>query len=138
VSRRVLIVEDNDEDFMEVVRVIDRSSLGIVTLRCIDGKDALDLVNSSAKHDLPSLIMLDLNLARMSGHTVLRSLKADAATRVIPVVIVSTSNSHDEVRRCFDAGAAGYICKVIDHQRFAQTLRTLITYWFDTSLLPVG
>jgi DNA-binding response OmpR family regulator len=62
--------------------------------------------------------MLDLNLTRVSGHTVLRSLKADATTRVIPVVIVSTSNSHDEVWRFFDAGAAGYICKVIDHQRF--------------------
>jgi CheY-like chemotaxis protein len=136
--RRVLVVEDNDEDFIEVVRVIDRSALGLVTLRCIDGKDALELVACAGKRDLPALIMLDLNLTRMSGHAVLRSLKSDPATRAIPVVIVSTSNSPQEVKRCFDAGAAGYICKVIDHRRFAQTLGTLITYWFDTSLLPAG
>jgi DNA-binding response OmpR family regulator len=84
----------------------------------------------------PHMILLDLNLPKKSGHEVLRSLKQDAEMRTIPVVIVSSASSVEEVNRAYNMAANCYICKPMDLDTTLQTIRDVCTFWLQRVTLP--
>ena len=90
-----------------------------------EGRDALDN---------PLLVMLDLGLPKVKGLEVLQKIKGDARTRPIPVVVVSTSDSEQDILACYDCGANSYLFKPVSHRKFCEDMEATISYWFGTNL----
>lgn len=134
----ILIVEDSDDDFYAMQRALGKPAPRAV-VRCNTGSAALDYLfqrGPYTKAIRPALVLLDLNLPGTHGHTVLAQIKADAALRAIPVVIISTSNNPEDVERCYVAHAAGYVVKPLSYPTLRQALQHLCAYWFQTVTLP--
>ena len=85
---------------------------------------------------LPTLILLDLNMPRKDGREALRELKSDEQLRRIPVVVLTTSNAEDDIRRTYDLGVNSFIIKPTSFQDLVDILKALSDYWFDTVKLP--
>ena len=141
-SLTVLLVEDNPRD----VRLIQRAftqvefphDLHIVR----DGEEALaylrgeDAYTNPSTAPRPDLILLDLNLPRLSGHEVLRQCKQDDRMKQIPIVVLTTSGHDDDIRQAYAAGANAYLLKPVEFARFTEIIRQLSTFWLDLVELP--
>ena len=132
---RILLVDDSTGD-AELMR------LALAELRpdCVlevaaDGEQALALL---AAGELPDLMVLDLNLPRLSGHEVLADIRAarDPRVRRLPVVVLTTSASPDDVLRSYDLFASSHIVKPPDVDRLFELVETLARYWFGAVALP--
>ncbi len=138
----ILIVEDSDEDFEAVGRVMRRSAVTNPLFRCTDGDDALDFLYRTGiyadpqKAPRPALILLDLNLPGTDGREVLEQIKQDEELKIIPVVVFTTSANPKDVEVCYKNGANSYILKPINLNRFVELIRVVIDYWFGAIILP--
>lgn len=138
----LLIVEDSNEDFETLQRLLKRTSKTIPIHRCINGEQALDYLYRRGpyqeKGDLPQpgLIILDLNLPRTDGRQVLHEIKQDQGLKTIPVVVFTTSSSPRDIQECYQYGVNSYIVKPIDFSRLKQDIQTLVDYWFRVATLP--
>lgn len=127
-SKPILLVEDDEVDIMTVKRAFQHLNIpnGLVHLK--DGTKALEYLN--AKNDPgPMMIILDLNLPRMSGLELLKVIKADDALREIPIVVLTTSEIFEDIEASFNMSVAGYIVKPIDFDHFIKVFGTIHTYW---------
>ena len=131
----VLVAEDDEEDkeIMEIVfsKLICPAEMVFVE----DGKQVLDYLKSYEGR-FPSLILTDLNMPRMNGKQLLKSLKEDAQYKNILVVVFSTSTWQEDVNVCYKAGANTFISKPADIQGWGEMLKNICSYWFHTALLP--
>lgn len=137
----VLIVEDNPGDVLLIskglARVPGEKQLHVVH----DGAAAISFVERSGSYSeapRPALIMLDLNLPRKDGRAVLARLKSDPKLRQIPVVVLSTSSSPDDIARAYADHANSYVVKPIDARGFIEAVRGIGEYWLGTVKLPVN
>jgi len=135
----ILLVEDDPAD-QKLIRtsLLDQkiaNDLHIVG----SGEEALDYLSECVRKNngtpWPELILLDLNMPKMDGGEFLKALKADKALKKIPVVILTTSNSDRDVIESFDCGAAGYMVKSVDYEKFMETIHAIDRYW-TLSKLP--
>ena len=133
-SKPILLIEDDDVDVMTVNRALRDSEVANQLVSMGDGEEAIEYLKdeSAAK---PSIILLDLNMPKMDGAEFLRVVKADKALKKIPVVILTTSNSDRDVIESFELGAAGYMVKSVDYEKFVETIRAIDQYW-TLSKLP--
>jgi CheY-like chemotaxis protein len=137
----LLVIEDSDEDFEALKRMMSHSSFAIPVHRCSDGDEALDfLFGEGAYRDLtevtrPSMILLDLNLPGTNGREVLEQIKQDSSLRTIPVVVFTTSSSPSDIEACYQKGANSYILKPMEIGRLKKEVKTLIDYWFEMVVL---
>jgi len=143
-AHAILLVEDNPDD-VEITRRALRESAAPVDLIVVrDGQEAVDYLLRQGRHArdaawrLPDLILLDLNLPRLTGREVLERLRASDALRSVPVVVLTTSKRPEDVRDLYAAGANTYIEKPQDFNQLVEVLRTVRHYWLDTALLPPG
>ncbi len=133
----ILLVEDNDDDVELTRRAFARGNLAgrLVVVR--DGQQALDYLSAAgaqAGRDpaaLPHVVLLDLNLPRLDGLEVLRRIRAAAATRHLPVVVLTTSLEQRDVVASYALGANSYVRKPVDFARFVEVARQLGMYWLD-------
>lgn len=136
----LLLVEDEPADAHLVKIVLEENQTPCDLHHVRDGKEALDFLRRQGRNFLaaprPDLILLDLNMPRMNGRELLRELKADAELAAIPVVILTTSDSEQDVRSSFQAGAAGYIVKPVGMDQFSSALKGLEEYWMVVGRLP--
>jgi CheY-like chemotaxis protein len=138
----LLIIEDSDEDFAALNRMISKTKISNPVYRCEDGEEALDFLYHQGQYEdenlfpLPSLIVLDLNLPGTDGREVLTTIKSDRDLKTIPVVIFSTSSNPKDVNACYRYGVSGYIVKPMDTNRLNQLVQTFLNYWFQTVELP--
>ena len=135
----VLLVEDDPGDALIVREAFEhykiRNTLHVVT----DGEQALRFVHRAgefADAPRPGLIMLDLNLPRRDGLEVLAELKADPALRVIPVVILTTSRSEEDVLRSYSLHANAYVTKPVEFERFMDAIRQIDNFFVTVVRLP--
>jgi CheY-like chemotaxis protein len=135
----VLLVEDDPGDALIVREAFEhykiRNTLHVVT----DGEQALRFVHQAGEFidaPRPGLIMLDLNLPRRDGLEVLAELKADPALRVIPVVILTTSRSEEDVLRSYSLHANAYVTKPVDFERFMDAIRQIDNFFVTVVRLP--
>ena len=138
----MLLVEDSSTDIKITQRALRESGAAVELVVLRDGQEAVDYLlrhktpNGQSAWRRPDLILLDLNLPRLSGVEVLRQVRANKALRLIPVVVLTTSHRVEEIQDLYAAGANTYIEKPQDFKRFVDVLRTIQHYWLDLALLP--
>ncbi len=135
----ILLVEDNPVDVMLTKRVFSDSRVCNNLHVAEDGEEAMDFLHKSGKYSsapTPEIILLDLNLPRKHGREVLAEIKADPSLRRIPVIILTTSDSHEDIWKSYELKANCFITKPVDMKQFASALECLGEFWFTLVKLP--
>ena len=133
-SKPILLIEDDDVDVMTVNRALQDSKVTNQVVSLGNGEEAIEYLRNENSVK-PNIILLDLNMPKMDGTEFLRIVKADKELKKIPVVILTTSNSDRDVVEAFELGAAGYMVKSVDYEKFVETIRSIDQYW-TLSKLP--
>lgn len=134
-TKTVLLVEDNPTDEKLTVRALKQGDVPHQVVVARDGADALDyLFRTGAYADKPhaaqpDLVLLDLKLPRINGVEVLRRIRGDARTRLLPVVVLTASREEADLVECFSLGANAYVRKPVDYGEFVEAARTLGLFW---------
>jgi CheY-like chemotaxis protein len=136
-SKPILLVEDDSVDVMTVKRALKDLSVSNQLVPAGDGEQALAYLRDR-RAPRPCIILLDLNMPKMSGTEFLKTVKADDALKTIPVIVLTTSNTEQDIARSFELGAAGYMVKSIDYDKFIDTIKTIDLYWTQSKLPPIG
>jgi two-component system response regulator len=138
----ILLVEDDSGDIELTLRAIQRIDARFDIIVCRDGLEALDFLFAEGKYksrnitELPKLILLDLNLPKMNGHEVLRTIRANEITKLTPVVILSSSDEGNDVVKGYELGNNSYVRKPVDYEEFCNTIKAIGQYWLNINLLP--
>ncbi|MEG4319288.1 MULTISPECIES: response regulator [unclassified Microcoleus] len=138
----LLIVEDSNEDFEAFQRYLNVYFSQIQVYRCINGDRALAFLYRTEPYTdpktapRPGLILLDLNLPGTDGREVLYKIKQDENLKNIPVVVFTTSNNPKDIEACYQQGANSYIIKPMDFKLLKRSIQTLLSYWFEITMLP--
>lgn len=141
-SKTILLVEDNPDDVALTLRALKKNDIASNVVVARDGLEALDLLFGSEAtpgHEasvLPVLILLDLKLPRISGIEVLQRLRADERTKIVPVVILTTSREEQDLIDGYRFGANSYIRKPVDFNKFVEAVRQLGLYWLVLNESP--
>ncbi len=138
-SVEILLVEDNPDDIDLMLEAFKEGRVRNRVSVAEDGREALAFLRRSGKHagaPQPDLILLDLNLPGKSGHEVLAEIKADANLRRIPVVIVTTSASEQDVLTSYNLNANCYLTKPVDLDGFFALVKAIDSFWLDLARLP--
>lgn len=135
----ILMVDDNP-DFVELARrAFDKANIANPIVVAEDGAEALDYLFATGAwagrgpESNPIMVLLDLKLPRVDGFEVLRRLRADGRTRLVPVVVLSASGEAEDVARSLECGANAYVRKPVDFARFVRAAGAIAGFWLDCS-----
>ncbi|MBI4985203.1 MAG: response regulator [Rhodocyclales bacterium] len=134
-KRPILLVEDNPDDETLTLRAFNKNRISNPIIVARDGVEALDYLIGNPAQDAPSLkplpavVLLDLKLPRIDGLEVLRQIRANPRTRLLPVVILTTSKEQMDIFEGYTLGANSYIRKPVDFEQFIQAIGQLGLYW---------
>jgi CheY-like chemotaxis protein len=134
-SRVILLVEDNPDDEALAIRALKRHHVGNEIVVAHDGVEALDYLFGTglyADREIniqPTVVLLDLKLPRIDGLEVLRRIRENEATRLLPVVVLTTSNEEQDLLNSYSLGCNSYIRKPVDFLQFSEAIRQLGMYW---------
>ncbi|MBT1072867.1 response regulator [Pelotalea chapellei] len=134
-ERRVLLVEDNPDDELLVMRAFKKAEFKNEMIVMRDGAAALDYLFGTGEHlgrdvnDVPAVVLLDLKLPKIDGLGVLRRIRGDERLKHLPVVILTSSREQEDVIRSYDLGANSYVRKPVSFDSFADAVRQLGLYW---------
>jgi two-component system response regulator len=140
-DRPILLVEDNADDEALTLRAFSKNRITNQVVVVRDGVEALDYLFGTGKHAgrnttaMPAVIFLDLKLPRLDGLEVLRRIRADSRTTLLPVVVLTTSREAQDIREAYQFGANSYIRKPVDFERFLATVGQLGQYWLSLNEL---
>jgi two-component system, response regulator len=143
-KRNILLVEDNPDDEELTLRALHRNLIANEVIVAHDGQEALDYIFGHGAWEgrdpanLPALILLDLNLPKVDGLSVLRQIRADVRTRRAPVVILTSSSEQQDLIRGYELGANSYVRKPVAFEEFVEAVRQLGVYWLVLNELPVS
>jgi two-component system, chemotaxis family, response regulator Rcp1 len=133
--RKVILVEDNLAD-VELVKLSVRELENPVDLVHVgDGQELLVFLKTAVLSDI-ALILLDLNMPRVSGIDVLRHMQDDPSLKKVPVVMFTTSNSKSDIMKCYELGAKAFVCKPLDIFEFNNSIRSIVEFWTGINMLP--
>lgn len=137
----ILLVEDNPADVKITERAVKESGLAIELIVVRDGQEAVEYLTESKPDEdtqsrIPDLILLDLNLPRLTGREVLERIRATPYLQRVPVVALTTSKRPEDVEQMYAAGVNTYMEKPQEFQRFVLMLQTIHRYWIEMALLP--
>lgn len=131
----ILLVEDNTDDAELTIRQLKKHNMANNLVHVTDGEEALDFVFGTGKFAgraidyPPKLVLLDIQMPKVNGIEVLKKIKADPRTRIIPVVMLTSSKEDPDIQKCYALNANSYIVKPVDFEGFAQAIKTLGFYW---------
>jgi two-component system response regulator len=131
---RIFLAEDNQNEVEITRRALKRGRLGCELIVARDGEEALDMLRRPETQ--PHLVLLDINLPKVSGLEVLQRMRADPCCVALPVIMLSASNRHKDVARSYELGASSYIQKPVVFEDFVGALEVLYRYWFELARLP--
>lgn len=135
----VLLVEDDADDVKLTQEALRDSKVYVEMAVAPDGEEALQRLRREGRFagaPRPDLILLDLNLPRLSGREVIAALKSDPGLRSIPVVVLTTSEADSDIIRCYDLGANCYITKPVNFEQFRRIIKAIDEFWFAIVKLP--
>jgi len=131
----ILLVEDNADDEALTIRAFSKNNIRNPIVVARDGQEALDQLYGTGSYanrenyQRPALILLDIKLPKLNGIEVLRHIRANAQTKLIPVVMMTTSKEEDDLVKSYSLGANSYIRKPVDFQQFLEVVRQVGIYW---------
>ncbi len=138
--KSILLVEDNEDDVLLTRRAFRKRNLDSLLVVKRDGKEALDFLfadaNEDSSSDLPCLVLLDLKLPKLNGFDVLREIRNCATTRSIPVIILSSSQESQDVKRGYDLGTNSYLRKPTTQDNFEVMVEHIEEYWLHLNVPP--
>ena len=137
----VLLVEDNQDDELLTIRAFKKNNLRNDIVVARDGVEALDYLFCEGAHTgrqlvLPEVVLLDLKLPRLDGLDVLRRIRADARTALLPVVVLTSSKQEEDLIQSYQLGANSYFVKPVDFETFLLAIAHLSIYWLQLNQLP--
>jgi two-component system response regulator len=138
----ILLVEDNPDDILLTLRALRKNNIANEMIVMHDGAAALDYLFAAGdlaaqtRHVKPAIILLDLKLPKVSGLDVLRQLRANARTRLLPVVVLTSSDEEQDIIDSYRLGANSYIRKPVDFDQFVGAVQHLGLYWLSLNILP--
>ena len=141
-AKSILLVEDNPDDVELTMRALAKSHVANSVDLAVDGVEALEYLFCTGKFAgrdpcvMPQVILLDLKMPRLDGLEVLRRIRADEKTRLLPVVILTTSSEERDRVESYKLGANSYIRKPVDFAQFAESVRQLGLYWLVLNEAP--
>ncbi len=140
---RILLVEDSPNDVLIIRRALAKNlTQGHQLVVVKDGQEALDYLYQrgprfgQGDHRPPNLILLDLNLPRVDGFDVLRTVKSDPRLQSIPIVVLTTSERDEDISTCYALGANTFVPKPVEFEHFAHTVQVMHEYWREIARLP--
>jgi two-component system, response regulator len=138
VSKTLLVVEDNPTDEKLLLRAFAKWNLANDVAVAHDGVEALEYLHGAASEGrlLPALVLLDLKLPRIDGLEVLRRIRAHERTRVLPVVILTSSREEEDLARSYSLGANAYVRKPVNFADFVEAARTVGLFWLMLNEAP--
>jgi CheY-like chemotaxis protein len=139
----ILMADDDADDRMLARDAMVESRLANPFVVVEDGQELMDYLHRTGKYATrdaprPGLILLDLNMPRMDGREALQAIKNDPELRCIPVVVLTTSKTEEDVLRSYDLGANSFITKPVTFERLVEIVSALGLYWLNIVQLPVG
>jgi two-component system, response regulator len=135
VNDKILLIEDNPDDEALTLRAFKKNNISNEVVVVRDGVEALDYLFGTGAHagrdiaDTPQVVLLDLKLPKLSGLEVLRKIRSEALTKLLPVIILTTSSEESDVISGYELGANSYIRKPVDFSQFLESVRQLGLYW---------
>lgn len=142
-NTNILLVEDNPDHEALTIRALKKAHVLNDVVVAHDGAEALELLGIDGKPDrapisLPQLILLDLKLPKVDGLEVLRRLRETPRTKLVPVVVLTSSDEEGDVVTSYRLGANSYVCKPVDFVQFMEATRQLGLYWLVLNEAPKG
>ncbi|HXV97247.1 MAG TPA: response regulator [Anaerolineae bacterium] len=141
-KKTILLVEDNPDDEVLGLRALKKNNIGNKVIVRRDGVGALDFLFGRGAdegrnlNEMPQVILLDLKLPKLNGLEVLRQIRANERTKLLPVVILTTSKEEQDLIDSYSLGANGYIRKPVDFVQFTEAVRQLGLYWLVLNETP--
>lgn len=141
-EKLILLVEDNPDDEELILRCMEQNRIKNKVVIARDGVEALDFLFGTGvyadrqKGLVPELVLLDLKLPKIDGLQVLSRIRADERTRVMPVIILTSSREEEDLVDSYELGANSYICKPVDFAQFAEAIQQLKLYWLVLNEAP--
>ena len=139
----ILLVEDNPIDVELAIRALKKNGLVNNIFVVNDGEDALDFIYCKNKYgnrkhsDIPKIILLDLKLPKVSGLEVLKIIKSDEDKKIIPVIVLTSSNQEKDMIESYKLGVNSYIQKPVDFDQFVESVKQIGMYWLLLNKLPI-
>ena len=141
-SRRLLLVEDSENDVELTRRAFEKSKVVNEIVVAKDGEEALDYLFATGSHAgrdpkmMQAVVLLDIKLPKVDGLEVLRRMRADSRTRIIPVVVLTSSDEETDIRTSYDLGANSFVRKPVNFTDFVEFARLLGVFWLVMNELP--
>ena len=141
-KKTILLVEDNPDDEALTLRSLNRNNQLNEVIVTRDGAEALEYLFCTGKYSgrdesgRPEVVLLDLKLPKVDGLEVLRRIRSDERTRLLPVVVLTSSDEEPDMRESYRLGANSYVRKPVDFGRFAEAVRQLAVYWLAINQPP--
>lgn len=135
----ILLAEDNPGDVMLTRKALEQGKLANNLHVTTDGVDALEFLRQEGEYEdapRPDLILLDLNMPRKDGQEVLEELRGDDELRRIPVVVLTSSESEEDIVRSYELNANAYLTKPVDFDGFVEIVNRLENFWFQVVKFP--
>jgi CheY-like chemotaxis protein len=140
-DRPFLLAEDSEDDQMLIVRSLKKCGILNTVIVANDGVEALDYLFASGSCEgqpplRPAVVLLDMKMPRLSGLEALKRIRADAKTKHLPVVMLTSSDEGHDKSRSYEIGANSYVRKPVDFDAYARTIANLGTYWIQVNEPP--
>lgn len=123
----ILLIEDDTIEIMKLERTVSKLGVNHKITQAKNGEAALDILKSGDK--VPDIILLDLNMPRMSGIEFLKVLKGDEKLRYLPTIVLTTSENRVDLLECYKIGIAGYVIKPLKFEDYEHKLKRVLEYW---------
>jgi CheY-like chemotaxis protein len=128
---KILLIEDDEIERMKFSKVASKMGNHII-IEAENGEKALTILDQI---DSPNLIILDLNMPKVNGVEFLKILKTNAQLQYIPILVMSSSNNHNDIKKCYEIGVSGYMIKPLRYEDYKQKITSLIEYWTNNELI---
>ena len=138
----ILLADDDEDDRLLTTDALKENRLANAVHCVVDGEELMDYLNRRGKFSdpkefpTPGIILLDLNMPKMDGREALKRIKTDSQLRHIPVVILTSSKTEEDILRSYDLGVNSFILKPVSFDALVDILRTVQHYWFEIVELP--
>ena len=141
-NKIILLVEDNPDDVALTLRALKKNNIANEVIVARDGEQALEFLTATGRYagskaaNLPEVVLLDLKMPKVSGLEVLRAVRANPATRLLPMVVLTSSAEERDIIASYELGANSYIRKPVDFNQFLEAVRELGLYWLLLNQAP--